>query len=83
MGTRRLDPERLSVQTYDEAREWLWKYSRVEDWLWDEHAPMPHEARLVCAVFWINPSDLVRDLAEDVRGSYEAIPRKRSFGWGR
>lgn len=83
MGTRRLDPDRLAVQTYEEAREWLWRYSRVEDWLWDSNSDLPHEARLVCAVFWVNPSDLVRDLAEDVRGIYEAIPRKRSFGWGR
>lgn len=83
MAPRRLDPDRLSVQTYDEAREWLWTHSRVEDWLWDAQAPLPPEAQLVCAFFWVSPSHLVRDLKQDVAGFYQADPRHRRTGWRR
>lgn len=51
-----------SVSSYEEAQAWLWGHSRVEEWLFDPDAVLPPEAMLVCAVYWVSPAQLSRDL---------------------
>lgn len=50
------------VATYDDAQAWLWRFSKVEEWLFDPDVELPPEARLVCAVYWIDEQKLLRDL---------------------
>lgn len=56
------DAFRNPVSTYEQAIAWLFTHSRVEDWLFDAEASLPPEAALVCDMFWIRSSDLIRDL---------------------
>lgn len=56
------DAFRNPVSTYDQAKAWLFTHSRVEDWLFDPEADLPREALLVCDMFWVSSSDLIRDL---------------------
>lgn len=58
----RSDAARQSVTTYEEAKAWLWRFSRVEEWIFDREASLPPEALLVCDMFWVNASTLTRDL---------------------
>lgn len=78
------------VSDLADARRWLWTYSPVEDWLWERSRPgdvrLPLEARLVCDVFWVSPSQLVRQLRADVSGTILPGPapaRERRHCWGR
>ncbi|WP_323717588.1 hypothetical protein [Paracoccus aminovorans] len=59
------DGMRHSVSTYEEAKRWLFTFSRVEEWIFDKEASLPPEALLVCDAFWVNASTLVRDLRNE------------------
>ena len=71
------------VATYGDALSWLFTHTRVEDWLFDENANLPDVARLVASMFWVNETDLVRDLRRLWNTSLAPAPvaaplRKRS-----
>lgn len=75
-----------SVSTYEDAQAWLWGHSRVEDWLFDPDATLPPEALLVCAIYWVSPSVLCRDLRKswhEVAGEPSHVPPRhlKRAGW--
>lgn len=75
----------MAVSSYDEAKQWLWRHSRVADWIEGDN-PLPPEALLICAIYWVSPSHLVRDLRKTWSQVFmpPARPRRgRSHGWGR
>lgn len=56
------DAGREPVSSYVQALGWLFSYGRAYEWLFDEQSTLPPEARLVCDIFWLNESNLRRDL---------------------
>lgn len=60
-----MDADRFSrepVSTYGEALSWLFTHSDVAEWAFDPDHHFPREASLICAIFGVNPEQLIKDL---------------------
>lgn len=73
------DAFRNPVSTYEQAKAWLFTHSRVEDWLFDPEADLPREALLVCDMFWVRSSDLIRDLRKAWNDALRPAAVRRPF----
>lgn len=74
------DTGRFPVSDYDSALRWLWTFSRVSDWLDGDEDDLPLEAVLICDLFWINRSELLRDLRQDWNLTLAGVRPKRFRG---
>lgn len=82
------DAGRFPVSDYEQAKQWLWTYSRPWEWFDDvEPDQLPLEAQLICDVFWVTPDKLLRDLRRawrDTMAPTRPVPPRRSLHvWGR
>ena len=67
------------VHSEEDAIAWLFKHTRPEEWLYaSADTELPQAAMLVCDMFWLRPSDLVRRM----RRMYETALRDPApLGW--
>lgn len=65
MAPRIKNPYPLSVSSYSEALRFLWHYAKPESWCFDDAAPLPLEAQLICAIYWVSEKSLRHDLQDD------------------
>lgn len=76
----------LSVQSYEEAKRWLWANARPHEWL-DDPDHLPLLAHFVCDMFWVTPAQLIKDLRKTWRETLDVVRpvphRRTSHGWWR
>lgn len=66
-----------AVCDYDQARAWLFKYTRFEDWADADPSDIPLAAKLVCDVFWVSPERLLQDMQNVWNGILSPVPPRR------
>lgn len=70
---------REPVSNYGQAVSWLFTHSDVAEWAFDPEAHFPKEARLVCDIFWVSESQLLKDVRKIWNGAAGPAPATPAF----